>query len=254
MVRGLDTFKKWFENYTDNYIIIGGTACDAALNDAGFNARATKDIDIILNIEALSESFVERFWDFVRAADYKKREQEIQKRNAYRFTNPTSPAYPTQIELFCRQPDALALPTNIHITPIPTEEGLSSLSAILLDDGYYNFTLQHSNTIDGVHYADSAALICLKAFAYLSNLKLRESGINIHSVNIDKHKNDIFRLLPLLPADETILLPASIKADMQTFTHLIANNLPPQQVLAQSGYGDMNTESVYQNLFTIFQL
>lgn len=254
MVRGLDTFKKWFEDFTDNYVIIGGTACDATLSDAGFNARATKDIDIILNIEALSESFVERFWDFVRTAGYKKREQEIQKRNAYRFTNPKSHKYPTQIELFSRKPDALALPSDIHITPIPTEEGLSSLSAILLDDGYYNFTLQHSDITDGVHYADSAALICLKAFAYLSNIKLRDSGVNIHSVNIDKHKNDIFRLLPLLHANETIILPDSIRKDMQTFAHSIENNLPPQQILAQAGYGNMTSETVYQNLLIIFQL
>ena len=43
MVRGLDTFRTWFKDYSDNYIIIGGTACDAALSDAGLTARATKD-------------------------------------------------------------------------------------------------------------------------------------------------------------------------------------------------------------------
>jgi hypothetical protein len=28
MVRGLDIFKKYFEQYPNNYVIIGGTACD----------------------------------------------------------------------------------------------------------------------------------------------------------------------------------------------------------------------------------
>lgn len=28
MVRGLDTFKEFFKGFEDNYIIIGGTACE----------------------------------------------------------------------------------------------------------------------------------------------------------------------------------------------------------------------------------
>ena len=58
MVVGMDIFKSWFKDYQDNYIIIGGSACDAAITDAGFTPRATKDIDIILVIEALSDAFV----------------------------------------------------------------------------------------------------------------------------------------------------------------------------------------------------
>ncbi len=54
MVRGLDTFKKYFEDYPDNYVIIGGTACDLIIDEAGFTPRATKDIDIILVVEALN--------------------------------------------------------------------------------------------------------------------------------------------------------------------------------------------------------
>ena len=254
MIRGLDIFKKWFEAYSENYVIIGGSACDAALNDSGFTARATKDIDVILNIEALSVAFVNHFWNFIRAAGYQKREQEVQKRNAYRFVHPADTSFPAQIELFCRKPDALSLPDDIHITPIPAEEGLSSLSAILLDDGYYNFTLRHSTIIGGVHYADPDALICLKAFAYLSNLKLKDSGIAIHSVNIDKHKNDVFRLLPLLPSSIVIDLPASIHSDMQIFASTIANQLPPQQILAQTGFMNLSPDDLYQNLLSIFQL
>ena len=53
MVIGLDVFKKYFEAYPDNYVIIGGTACDLIIDDAGFVPRATKDIDIILVVEAL---------------------------------------------------------------------------------------------------------------------------------------------------------------------------------------------------------
>jgi hypothetical protein len=41
MVVGLDVFKKYFEQYPDNYIIIGGTACDIIIGEAGFIPRAT---------------------------------------------------------------------------------------------------------------------------------------------------------------------------------------------------------------------
>lgn len=254
MVRGLDTFRTWFDGYSDSYIIIGGTACDAALSDAGFTARATKDIDIILIIEALSESFVAHFWDFVKAAGYQRCEQEMEKRHAYRFLNPSASTFPIQIELFSRKPDALVLPTSLHITPIPVEEGLSSLSAILLNDDYYNFTLQHSTLADSIHYADVAALICLKAYAYLSNKKLNESGINIHSINIDKHKNDVFRLLPLLPPNAKIVLPESIYVDMQAFAETIKNNIPEHQVLINAGFRGLSPETLFQNLLAIFRL
>ena len=254
MVNGLDTFKSWFQNYPDSYIIIGGTACDALLSDAGFTPRATKDIDIILVFEALSDAFVARFWEFVRAAGYRRCEQELDRRNAYRFLNPADSRFPKQIELFCRKPDALTLPPTMHITPIPVEDGLSSLSAILLNDNYYNFTLQHSYVEDGVHFANVEALICLKAFAFLSNTKLKNSGIEVSSVNISKHKNDVFRLLPLMTPNTIIGLPDDLRIDMQEFADVIKDSLPTNQILREAGYDGLEPKILYQNMLSIFGL
>lgn len=254
MVVGMDMFKSWFKDYQDNYIIIGGSACDAAITDAGFTPRATKDIDIILVIEALSDAFVAHFWEYVKAARYGRCEQEMEKRNAYRFLNPAENSFPKQVELFCRKPDALTVPEDLHITPIPVGEGLSSLSAILLNDDYYNFTLQHSYFDDGIHYANIESLICLKAFAFLSNKRLKENGENIHSVDIVKHKNDVFRLLPLMPSDNKIELPESIRDDMEFFARELENNLPNQQVLKDSGYDRLEPDTLYRNMLSIFQL
>ena len=61
MVIGLNTFGDFFKDFPDSYLIIGGTACDIIIEDAGFTPRATDDIDIILLIEALSPAFVARF-------------------------------------------------------------------------------------------------------------------------------------------------------------------------------------------------
>jgi hypothetical protein len=35
MVRGLDIFKKYFAQHHGNYVIIGGTACDIIIDEAG---------------------------------------------------------------------------------------------------------------------------------------------------------------------------------------------------------------------------
>ena len=45
MVRGLDIFRDYFKDYTDKYILIGGTACDLAMASMGLNFRATKDLE-----------------------------------------------------------------------------------------------------------------------------------------------------------------------------------------------------------------
>lgn len=48
---GLEKFKEHFAGFEDNYVIIGGTACDIALRDTVMRPRATDDIDMILVVE-----------------------------------------------------------------------------------------------------------------------------------------------------------------------------------------------------------
>ena len=54
MVRGIEKFREYFADYEANYVIIGGTACEVHEETYGQRPRATKDIDIILVVEALS--------------------------------------------------------------------------------------------------------------------------------------------------------------------------------------------------------
>lgn len=63
MVRGLEKFKEYFAEYEANYVIIGGAACDLYEENFAQIPRATKDIDVILVVEALSAAFVAKFWD-----------------------------------------------------------------------------------------------------------------------------------------------------------------------------------------------
>ena len=70
MVRGIEKFKDYFAGYEANYVIIGGAACEVHEEIYAQKPRATKDIDIILVVEALSADFVAKFWEFVKAAGY----------------------------------------------------------------------------------------------------------------------------------------------------------------------------------------
>lgn len=46
MVRGLDLWKVFFADYTDNYVLIGGAACHWYEDEYSQNPRATKDLDL----------------------------------------------------------------------------------------------------------------------------------------------------------------------------------------------------------------
>lgn len=50
-MEGLDKFKEAFEAYSDNYVIIGGTACDITMTGTAVKPRATHDIDMIVIVE-----------------------------------------------------------------------------------------------------------------------------------------------------------------------------------------------------------
>ena len=43
MVHGLEKFKEYFGEYTEQYTFIGGTACEILMQEVGDSFRATKD-------------------------------------------------------------------------------------------------------------------------------------------------------------------------------------------------------------------
>mgnify|MGYP003526913084 CR=1 FL=1 len=48
MVRGLDVFREHFAGHADQFVLIGGTAATLAMEEAGLEFRATKDLDIAM--------------------------------------------------------------------------------------------------------------------------------------------------------------------------------------------------------------
>lgn len=70
MVRGVANFRERFRGFEEQYVIIGGTACDLIMEEEEMSFRATKDIDLVLIVEALTAEFGGQFWDFIKDAGY----------------------------------------------------------------------------------------------------------------------------------------------------------------------------------------
>ena len=116
MVRGIDKFREFFTGYEGNYVIIGGTACEMHEEIYAQTPRATKDIDIILIVEALSSDFAAKFWEFVKTAGYRQRNKGTGngecRHEYYRFKEPGNPDFPYQIELFSRNIGVVKFPDD----------------------------------------------------------------------------------------------------------------------------------------------
>jgi hypothetical protein len=254
MVKGLNKFRDFFKEYSKNYLLIGGAACDRQLENAGLDFRATKDLDIILVVEAYSADFVEKFWKFIKEGNYEIQEKSSGEKIYYRFKKPADDTFPWQLELFSRKPE-ITLGDDARLTPLPVEEDISSLSAILLDDEYYNFTLEHAEVIDDVSIASTASLICLKASANLDLKKRKENGKNVDSKSIKKHRNDIIRLAATL-ADENIKdLPDRLKRDLKDVISGFKKDPPDTAAVGKDlGINDLNLDAIIEQLEKTFHL
>lgn len=258
MVRGLEEFRDYFVGYEANYVIIGGAACEVHEENYAQKPRATKDIDIILVVEALSADFVAKFWEFIKAAGYGDKNKgegkdATQKHEYYRFKNPVDDKFPFQIELFSRKVGLINFPDDFHITPIPVDDDLSSLSAILMNEAYYDFTIAHSIMVDGVHIANIESLICLKCKAFLEMVERKEAGDFIDGRHIAKHKKDVFRLAAMLAPADRFILPMSLFNDIKIFCEKVRNDLPNADFFKSAGLKGVSGEGLLESLKNSFR-
>jgi len=255
MVNGLAVFRKYFNAFNDSYIIIGGTACESNLAEEGLKFRSTRDIDILIIIEKYEEGFNKQFWQFIKDGKYNIRQRDDGKKQLYRFLNPANATFPYMIELLCKKPDYILPPHDQKIMPLPLDEYLSNLSAIILNDDYYKFTIEHSHMINDIHIASTEALICLKVYAYLNLKEREEKGENIRSEEINKHKRDVFRLGVTLKGEDSFILPETIKIDMNKFLSLMQTEQPQfQSIFKYMGLPDITIENIFRQLKDSFNL
>lgn len=217
MMTGIDRFREWFRGCENQYAIIGGTACELLMREEGLDFRATKDIDLVLIVEALTPEFGRKFWQFIQTAGYEHRNKSTGSPQFYRFSHPAVEGYPVMLELFSRQPDTIQLPEDALLTPLPVEEDISSLSAILLDAAYYQLVCSGTVVVDGINVLNAEYLIPFKAKAWLDLTQRKAAGQAIDSKNIRKHKNDVFRLSALLTQQTSVAISEEVRADLRAF-------------------------------------
>ncbi|MYM00355.1 hypothetical protein GR702_21695 [Novosphingobium sp. FGD1] len=231
MVTGVDRFRAHFSEHEHQYVLIGGAACELIMDEAGLDFRATKDLDIVLIVEALDHAFSEAFMAFVEAGGYEIQQRSEGERILFRFAKPAVEQCPAMLELFSNAPDGFDIAPGAHLTPIPIAEEAASLSAILLDADYYKFLKMMARPLDGIPVLDEAGIIPFKARAWLDLSRRQLEGEKIDSRDVKKHRNDIARMLQLLSPEASYDLPDAIKADMRTFVEglVLQDDFVPQQ-------------------------
>ena len=85
------------------------------LDEVGLDARATKDLDIVLCIEAMDAEFGRVVWEFIRNGQYQIQEKSDGHKVLYRFKNPSQVGYPVMLELFSHKPDVLVSKLSFFI-------------------------------------------------------------------------------------------------------------------------------------------
>jgi hypothetical protein len=208
MIKGLEVFKEFFRDFQEQFVLIGGAACDIIFTEADLSFRATKDFDMVLIVEALTPEFGKRFWDFIGEGGYEKRAKSNGSPQFYRFDKPKVPGFPFMIELFARAESVFDDDAS-GCRPLHIADEISSLSAILLNNDYYQLLLSGMTIQSDVPILSLTYLPLFKAKAWLDLSERKASGQQISEKDIRKHKNDVARLAALFTGNETCIVPAS---------------------------------------------
>jgi hypothetical protein len=219
--------------------------------------RVTKDVDMVLVLEVLTADFVEQFWAFIKAGEYRERQKSERKREYYRFSKPQKNDCPAVIELFSRQVDKVKLDQRQVITPIPMDEDISSLSAILMNDEYYNLVKSTRTIMGDLPVITADGLVPLKAKAWLDLTERKKKGESIDEEDVRKHMKDVFKLAATL-TDPVCILHDVIKGDLQQFV----DSFPEESIewkaimtsMGESGMPGIKPEDIIGTLVQHFKL
>jgi hypothetical protein len=217
MALGIDVFRDYFSEYQNQYILIGGAACDLVLGEAGASFRPTKDIDMVLIVEGLTTEFAKAFWQFIDDGGYVPRQRKDGKHEFYRFVDPKVEGYPVMIELFARPGGNVDFTYRGDLIPLHIDDEISSLSAILLNESYYRFMLAGRIISGGVPVVDAEHLVPLKMKAWLDLADKKAHGIHVNDRDLRKHRQDVFRLFEIIDSEAEITAPIEVYEDIRAF-------------------------------------
>lgn len=107
------------------------------------------------------------------------------------------------------------------LIPLHISDELSSLSAILLNEAYYDFLISGRTVSGNVSVLDALHLVPMKMKAWLDLNDRKAAGEHVNSRDIKKHRQDIFRLFPLIDPDTRIVVPSEVFNDIQSFLNAV---------------------------------
>lgn len=103
------------------------------------------------------------------------------------------------------------------IVPIHIDDEVSSLSAILLNDDFYDFMLKGRTVIRGLSVLKTSHIIPFKMMAWVNLMKEKAEGKHVNSKDLKKHKNDVFRLFQILPEGERVEVTGDVADSVDSF-------------------------------------
>lgn len=237
-------FTEMFKGFEDYYVLIGGTATSIVLDAQGIGSRTTKDYDMVLVDDFKNRDFYDILIRFIEEGEYSATNTG-DRSQLFRFVT-SKEGYPEMLELFSIRPD---YPLNGKGRGVPVHfDDDASLSALLLDQDYYELLLRGKEVVDGYSVLNNKGLIVFKSKAWLDMKEKVERGEEVQSRKIKKHLNDISRLIGSLSPNDRLneLHPAvNIIEDMQRFLNYLEKNI---QEIPQNKDIVFSREEIYEFL------
>ena len=91
-------------------------------------------------------------------------------------------------------------------------------------------------------------IIPFKMYAWLNNLNLKKRGEKVNSDDIQKHKNDVFRLLPLINPDVKIQTGGNVRGTVLSFIEKMGPEAVADEFLS-NGRTKEETLDILKNVY-----
>lgn len=243
---GLSHFQEYCKEFDEHYVVVGGFATVMLLDEelGEGHGKATFDIDLVL-LTNNSVELSQRIKQYITDGKYDIQVGEKDRYKYYRFNNPKEENFAKEIELFASNENKLELDDKQRILPIDPEEGLYSLSAIMLDPEYFEMIKSNINKSTEAPCTNTQATIMLKMSAFY-DLKKREDN------KWKKHRRDILKLSLLLTGEEEIKLIGRMKEDFDSFIQHLKEELDQKSIKSFADGLPIYKEQVIEILEKVF--
>jgi hypothetical protein len=241
---GLNHFEEYFKDFRESYVVVGGFATLMLLEkQLEGHGKVTQDIDLVL-LTTASVKMAQKIKAYVREGEYTIQKGQKDNFSYYRFVNPKVESFAKEIELFAVNDYALLLDEGQRIIPIDPEEGLYSLSAIILDHEYFEMIKNNIDNSNRVPCTNTLATIMLKISAFY-DLKSRGDD------KWKKHRRDILKLVLLLTGEEHLELNGRMVEDVELFMEHLAT-LDDKMIKNITSMVGIRQSDIYEALSGVF--